>query len=164
MNKLIALFPRSQPPSIRGTVQIFGRPLRIAFKSGFLTCLAILLTCFAEAETQIPPLRQIDGLTTKPAVFGLAKHPQPIVLHSIKEAAEHFSEAEIAKLKAQVNFDKQILLIFAWRGSGQDKIGSTIAESFPEQITFAYTRGRTRDLRPHVLIYALRSNVTWTAR
>ncbi len=61
----------------------------------------------------------------------------------------------------QVDFEKQIVLVFAWRGSGQDKLDYVVAESFPEQITFTYRPGRTRDLRPHVYAYALRSNVAW---
>jgi hypothetical protein len=49
--------------------------------------------------------------------------------------------------------------VFAWRGSGQDKMTYTIAESFPEQITFKILPGRTRDLRSHLKIYASRKNV-----
>ena len=62
---------------------------------------------------------------------------------------------------AQVDFEKQLVLLFAWRGSGQDQLEYTVAESYPEQVTFRYVPGRTRDLRPHVSIYALRKNVTW---
>jgi hypothetical protein len=36
-----------------------------------------------------------------------------------------------------------------------------VAESFPEQITFSLKPGLTRDLRPHVKIFALRANVKW---
>ena len=36
------------------------------------------------------------------------------------------------------------------------------AESFPEQITFRIQPGRTRDLRPHVRVFALRGNVKWS--
>ena len=35
---------------------------------------------------------------------------------------------------------------------------------FPEQVFFTYTPGRTRDLRPHVHVYALRSNVRWSVK
>ena len=68
----------------------------------------------------------------------------------------------LAALKKQVDFDEQFVLLFAWRGSGQDKLTYVVAESFPEQITFRIEPGRTRDLRPHVHIYALRSNVKWS--
>jgi hypothetical protein len=64
-------------------------------------------------------------------------------------------------MSKKVDFTRQVVLAFAWRGSGRDKLTSTIAESFPEQIFFKFRPGRTRDLRSHIHIYALRSNVTW---
>jgi hypothetical protein len=36
-----------------------------------------------------------------------------------------------------------------------------VKESFPEQIMFSYKPGRTRDLRPHLKVYVLQSNVKW---
>jgi len=38
-----------------------------------------------------------------------------------------------------------------------------VAESDPEQVFFTFRPGRTRDLRPHVRVFAVRSNVTWRA-
>ena len=67
-------------------------------------------------------------------------------------------------LAEKVDFAQQMVLVFAWRGSGQDKLDSQVAESYPEQITFLHTKGRTKDLRPHLEVYALRSNVKWTVR
>jgi len=66
------------------------------------------------------------------------------------------------RLKEKVEFDEQVVLVFAWRGSGQDKLTYEVAESFPEQITFNIKPGRTKDLRPHIHIFALRSNVKWS--
>jgi hypothetical protein len=57
-----------------------------------------------------------------------------------------------------------MVLVFAWKGSGQDKIEYTVAESYPEQIQFVYQRGRTRDLRTHFKIFVLRANVKWSAK
>jgi hypothetical protein len=36
-----------------------------------------------------------------------------------------------------------------------------VKESFPEQIVFSYKRGRTKDLRSHLKVYVLRSDVKW---
>ena len=44
---------------------------------------------------------------------------------------------------------------------GRNELSHVVAESFPEQIFFSFKAGRTRDLRSHIHIYALRSNVTW---
>jgi hypothetical protein len=70
----------------------------------------------------------------------------------------------VAKLARQVDFEQQFVLLFAWRGSGQDRFRYTVAESYPEQVFFTYRAGRTRDLRPHVYVYALRSNVKWNVK
>ncbi len=39
-----------------------------------------------------------------------------------------------------------------------------VAESFPEQITFTLTPGKTFDLRSHVKLYVVRNNVKWSAK
>ena len=54
--------------------------------------------------------------------------------------------------------------MFAWQGSGGDKLDVAIAESFPEQIFFSLKPGVTDDLKSHLHVYALRSNVRWSIR
>lgn len=98
------------------------------------------------------------------SAFKDAGRNKPIVIRSEKEAAKYFSGKALADLQKEVSFEKQIVLVFAWRGSGQDRLSYAVAESFPEQITFTLTPGRTKDLRPHVHVYALRSNVKWSVR
>ena len=44
------------------------------------------------------------------------------------------------------------------------EVNVNIAESYPEQVFFTYKPGRTRDLRPHVYVFALRSNVKWSVK
>ena len=86
---------------------------------------------------------------------------EPIVIKSLKAAAPYFEKEALEALKGAVDFDRQVLLVFAWRGSGRDRLAYDIAESMPEQVTFHFTRGKTRDLRSHVKVFALRSNVKW---
>ena len=74
---------------------------------------------------------------------------------------EYFSEDALAALTKQVDFEQRVVLVFAWRGSGQDRLSYSVAESFPEQVFFEYKPGRTKDLRPHVYVFALRANVKW---
>ena len=109
----------------------------------------------------VPPIQAVKGVKPKPSVFKAAVRGKPLVIRSEKEAAEHFADADVATLKDRVDFKQQIMLVFAWRGSGQDRLTHTVAESYPEQVFFTLRPGRTRDLRPHVQVYALRSNVTW---
>ena len=123
--------------------------------------LPFLLVAVANAQT---PITTIQDVTPKPSVFDAASRNKPLVIRSQKDAAQHFAKDHLARLNKQVDFDKQFVLVFAWKGSGQDRLDVAVAESYPEQIMFSYTPGRTRDLRPHIYVYALRSNVKWSVR
>lgn len=120
------------------------------------------LTVESPPAAVVPPIKQLQNVVPKRTAFGNVKKPH--ILRGEKDAAEFFEEGELAKLKQQVDFSKQFVLLFAWRGSGQDSLDCAVAESYPEQIFFTYKPGRTRDLRQHVRIYALRSNVTWSVK
>ena len=98
-------------------------------------------------------------VTPESSVFKGSAWDKPIVIKSSQDAARHFSKDSLKTLETAVDFDKQFVLVFAWRGSGGDKLSYSVAESFPEQVRFSLKRGRTRDLRPHTKVYALRSNV-----
>jgi len=95
------------------------------------------------------------------SIFKNSVWEQPIVIKSSEDAARHFSKDALKALAKAVDFKKQFVLVFAWRGSGGDELSYNVAESFPEQIFFSMKRGRTRDLRRHSKVYALRSNVRW---
>ena len=77
---------------------------------------------------------------------------------------KYFKKGAIKVIKKSIDFTKQKLLVFGWRGSGGDKIDYVVLESYPEQIAFTKTRGRTRDLRSHIHIYVLRKNVSWSIK
>lgn len=109
----------------------------------------------------VPPIISIKKISPKPSVFRNFSLKDPIVIKTAEEALKYFSESNAKLLSAQVDFEKQLVLVFAWRGSGGDRLSYTVAESYPEQVSFKYKRGRTKDLRPHLYIYALRNKVTW---
>lgn len=75
----------------------------------------------------------------------------PIVLTSMEEALKHLTRASMEKIN--VDFNKQQVVIFAWQGSGQDRL--TGSQPSDKEAIFHYTSGRTRDLRTHTAIYAL---------
>ena len=104
---------------------------------------------------------ELTDLRAEEAVFRDASRTKPIVLKSLKNGAKYFDKEELIAISKTVDFEKQIVLVFAWKGSGQDRLQYKVKESFPEQIMFSYKPGRTRDLRPHVKAYVLRSNVKW---
>ena len=133
------------------------------------------LITLAAATAPTSPITELKNLTpndaafkasgsSKPLAFKASGSAKPLALKTEKDAADYFAADELAKLTKQVDFKTQIVLLFAWQGSGQDKINFAVAESYPEQISFTYTPGRTKDLRQHIQIYALRSNVVWSAK
>jgi len=126
-----------------------------------LLAFSVLSSTFA---AEPPAIKALTDAKPKPTVFKAASQTKPLVIRTEKEAAEHFLDASLAALKKQVDLKKQIVLVFAWQGSGQDRLSHSVAESYPEQVTFKYTHGFSRDLRPHIHVYALRSNVKWTAK
>lgn len=109
----------------------------------------------------LPPVCELKDLVPRPGVFDVATWRTPLVLDSAADAARHFDEANAAALARQADFAAQVVLVFAWRGSGQDRLNAAVAESYPEQVFFTLRPGRTRDLREHVRIFALRRNVAW---
>ena len=120
----------------------------------FQTMLSLLFVSTSSATEPIVEIAEV-----KAAAFTLDGARRPLLLQSSAEAAAYFGENDLAVLKDKADFSKQKVLVFAWRGSGQDRIEYEVLESFPEQIRFSYQPGRTRDLRPHVKVFAVRSDV-----
>ncbi len=73
-------------------------------------------------------------------------------------------EATRAKIAKAMDLRTHDLLVFCWQGSGGDKLTYTVAESLPEQVRFTVKPGVTDDLRTHVKLFAVRKNVTWSAK
>ena len=121
---------------------------------------ACMMTGMLSAQEPIVAIKVAPEMS----VFKNSNFNKPIVVKSKEEAAKHFGKKAVASLVKAVDFKKQFVLVFAWRGSGGDQLNYTVAESFPEQITFSRQFGRTRDLRPHAKVFALRSNVKWSVK
>jgi hypothetical protein len=121
---------------------------------------ACIMAGVASAQAPIVPIK----VAPENSIFKNSNFNKPIVVKSKEEASKHFGKEAVATLVKAVDFKKQIVLVFAWRGSGGDQLNYTVAESFPEQITFSRQFGRTRDLRPHAKVFALRSNVKWSVK
>lgn len=89
----------------------------------------------------------------------------PMAVTSEKELEKAIPDEETRKRIAKlVDFKEQVLLVFAWEGSGGDKLEYVVLESYPEQIKFSYKAGATDDLRKHVKLFALRKNVKWSVK
>jgi hypothetical protein len=103
-------------------------------------------------------------VTPEKSAFKDSAWNRPIVIKSQDEAARHFGKDALEAIARKVDFKKQIVLVFAWQGSGGDKLEYRILESFPEQIPFSLRPGVTDDIRSHSRVFALRSNVRWSVR
>jgi len=133
-----------------------------------LTIIAPLILCASaiaeETKAALPPIEAIAAPKPSKVPKDEVNEKKPLVITSLEQATKHFTDEDLDELKKKVDFTKQQLLIFAWSGSGQDKITYDVGESDPEQIFFTYQPGRTRDLRPHLYVYVLRSNVKWSVK
>lgn len=112
-------------------------------------------------EGTLPPAIVELPVAPKKTSFEGNSWRMPIVIKSSHDAAKYFQEDAIKTIASQVDIEKQVLLLFVWHGSGQDKLDYQVAESCPEQITFFHKAGLTRDLRLHTRVFALRANVKW---
>ncbi len=138
--------------------------MKTASRLSILLVLLSVAFAIAAPDASIPAIKAVKEATPNDGVFKAAARGKPLEIKSEEDAAKHFDEKSLAALKEQVDFENQFVLVFAWRGSGQDKLSYDVAESFPEQVQFKLTPGRTRDLRPHIHVYALRSNVKWSMK
>jgi hypothetical protein len=128
------------------------------------TMLALLfcfpLSALAE-EASTPPIEELTDVRPNDKAFEVKRDKLPIVVRSADEAKQFFTGENLAAMKEKVDFRSQVVLVFAWQGSGQDKLSYDVLESFPEQLVFTIKPGRTRDLRSHSHVFVVRSNVKW---
>jgi hypothetical protein len=124
---------------------------------------AVLAGAVSPVAAAIDPIAEIKGISFDRKVFQDSGRNKPLVFKDAEAAGKYLSKDNLAALTKKVDFKEQVVLVFAWRGSGQDKLTYAVLESYPEQVVFSFRPGRTKDLRPHVKVFALRSNVKWRA-
>ncbi|MDE0597328.1 MAG: hypothetical protein OSB65_18960 [Roseibacillus sp.] len=110
------------------------------------------------------PITELKDLRAEKAVFAGATRIRPIILKSLKDGIKYFEKDALSTISNAVDFEKQIVLIFAWKGSGQDRFTVAGTEDHPGQIKFSYKPGRTKDLRPHIKIFVLQSDLKWSVK
>jgi hypothetical protein len=125
-------------------------------------CWLLLVGMVGAADKPVAPMRELEGIQPKEDAFRPARPLRPLVLKSVEKAARYLSEEDVARLKKEVDFAQQVVLLFAWQGSGQDRLTYEVAESSPEKVAFERQPGLTRDLRPHVRVYVVSADVAWT--
>jgi hypothetical protein len=133
--------------------------LRLLLAAGVLSVVG-----FAPApdDKEVPVVKRLTGITPSGLdERGSATKPQAIT--DTDALARTFPDAAVqARIKEQVDFSRQLLLVFRWAGSGQDRIEPR-QEKKGDKVTvvFDYTPGLTRDLRQHLQLFAVRKNVDY---
>ncbi len=127
-----------------------------------LSVAMLILTAFPEDKTE-------PASDTKARELKVEKGSFPSVEGALRDPLKITSKAELAKaipdvdtaaaIAKQVDFTNEVVLLFAWAGSGGDKL--TMAE-VKEAAVFTMAPGRTRDLRQHAKIFALPKKMKWT--
>ncbi|XAM00310.1 hypothetical protein OT109_02760 [Phycisphaeraceae bacterium D3-23] len=105
-------------------------------------------------------VRQLD-VSPGRDIFDSASRAEPLEIASAADAAAHFDADALAALNDAVDWETEHVMVFAWRGSGQDRMTAQVDADNPDTVRFVYTPGRTRDLRPHVYVYVVKQGVVW---
>jgi hypothetical protein len=137
--------------------------LRLLLVTVALTLLASV--ALADEKKMTDTIREIavdkaDKIESKP---GAAKKPTKIT--TAEELEKQIpDEATRKRLAKEVDFTTHTLLVFAWKGSGKDKIEYSILQSDPPQIEFTFTQGLTDDYRSHVKLFAVKNGLKWAVK
>jgi hypothetical protein len=108
--------------------------------------------------------REID-LTGFPGARERGDVRKPTRITSADELAKALPDkAWQERIANQVDFAKEYLLLFAWAGSGQDKLTFQAWQAIVPGVEFVYTEGRTDDLRSHFRLFAVAKNLIWQVR
>ncbi len=102
-------------------------------------------------------VREIPTKDLKVAPVRGGKPTEPATVATADELAKSPVVGGAADaLAKQIDFTKEKLLVFAWAGSGQDKVAVTgETKDGKTVLTVAYTPGLTRDLRQHVKLFVV---------
>lgn len=123
----------------------------------------------AKKTRKSPAVTLLKEIAPEESAYKPGRPMQPVVIRSEKEAAAVFSAESLVELNKKVDFARQLVLLFAWQGSGQDQLShdmsAVLADDVvarPQQVVFSFEAGRTRDLRQHARVYVLQSDAKWT--
>ena len=107
-----------------------------------------------EAPEELKPLDLKDVAIVQPKEGDVTK---PAEIKSAEELAKSplFGAGAADKLAKHVDFAKQKLVVFAWSGSGQDKLAGEFTTGKGPLARFGYTPGKTRDLRQHFVVFVV---------
>ena len=107
------------------------------------------------AADEKPTVKEIETKDLKVAVPNGGKATAPAEIKSADELAKSPVLKDAADaVKKQVNFEKEKLVVFAWSGSGGDRIAGEPSKD-GKSAEFTYRIGLTFDLRQHVKLFVV---------
>lgn len=147
------------------------------------------LLCNASAQDQVEQPRAVDALPrkkphqtrafeltegeiTEQALESILKNQNEattleklqaaIPMESFEDAAKYLNRASIESLDGKIDFQKDKLLLFAWKGSESDNFYVSPLISRPPEAKFTYNPGQDEKLKTHVKIFALQKDAKWS--
>ena len=114
-----------------------------------LICLMMPLSLPAGEPGKV---RELDTKTLK-IDFAKGRITAPKVITTAEELDKAIPDAEA--IKKQVDFGKEKLVLFAWGGSGGDRLSVKLDTEGKVSAVLTYRLGLTRDFRRHVHLYAI---------
>jgi len=104
-------------------------------------------------------VKEIPAFYLRPELYNVVVE-YPMVIQNGYAFVDSFQLAQkyFDTLPPEVDFDAEKVVIFAWNGSGQDKIDY---EKIDGVYHFVYKRGKTRDLKQHLKIVSIPKQDEW---
>jgi hypothetical protein len=111
----------------------------------------------ALAADDKPAVKELATKDLKLTFPKAGKATEPTLITSAEDVAKSPVVGGAAdEIKKQVNFEKEKLVVFAWGGSGGDKLASDLKTSDKRMTAvFTLTRGLTRDFRQHIHLFVV---------
>jgi len=117
-----------------------------------------LMAVAATADDKKAVVREVDLKGYEVNAKNRGQVTKPTKIASAEELAKALPGKDVAeKIGKQVDFSKEYLLLFRWSGSGQDKLSA----GGDKKAVFTLKRGLTRDLRPHLHLFAVAKDAEW---
>lgn len=119
----------------------------------------IVIFCFYSIDDQ--EIKEIPSLYIDPKVKEIF-YDYPLIIENGYIVLENENRAKgiFNPLPPEVDFEKQNVIIFAWKGSGQDKIDYEYNKE-NKTYNFVYKRGLTKDYREHIMIVSIGKENKW---
>lgn len=116
----------------------------------------------AEDAYAFVDVAQLPDVEPNQSAFEDGKETFPIQIKSAEGLVKYFGNDQGKTIGKKIDWQRQQILVFAWRGSSKDHLYYTILKSNPPQYVFYRARGETRDLKQHAYVYVVGLSTKWS--